>query len=182
MTTALLLIDIQKDYFPDGAFPLPDIQAASAECTNILKDARQNNLPIIHIQHQFPEGKGPFLCARTKGAEIHESVTPLADETIITKEFPNSFNKTGLHDHLQDINCQHVVIVGAMTQMCVAATARAALDLGYRVTICENAIASQSVDWNGTALDTSQVNAAFLSALAMAQVRISSSTDIMREW
>ncbi|GBQ07459.1 cysteine hydrolase family protein [Saccharibacter floricola] len=177
--TALLLIDIQNDYFPNGKFPLPEMIEIGLRCQNILNAARKNDLSVVHIQHIFPKGMGDFLCAGTQGSHIHECVAPLSNEIIITKEFPNSFHKTTLNKHLLKLGCKHVILVGAMTQMCIDATARAALDLGYQVTICDDAIAAQRVTLQGINLDTAQVNAAFLSALSMAQARVVPSTQLL---
>lgn len=182
MTTALLLIDLQKDYFPGGLFPLPNIETAQTHCETLLKAARQTRMPVVHIQHIFPKDAGPFLCENTDGIDIHERVSPLPDETLITKRAPNAFHDTHLHSHLQRHQCDHIVLTGAMTQMCVAATARAALDLGYHVTLCDDAVAAQAVQWGTTHLDDCQVNAVIFSALAMARVDIISSSILIKKW
>lgn len=55
--------------------------------------------------------------------------------------------------------------------MCIDATARAALELGYRVTIATDAVTFQTINFMNVTLDTNQVKAAFLSSLVMVQAR-----------
>src|SRR3546814_7838514 len=75
---------------------------------------------------------GPLFVPGSDGARINETVQPDGDEPVITKNFPNSFRETGLNDLLKEKGIEEVVIVGAMSHMCVDATVRAANDLGYK--------------------------------------------------
>src|SRR5699024_12053148 len=94
---------------------------------------------IYHVQHIASDESLGFFAPDTEGAEIREVVQPQDNETLIVKQFPNSFVNTELHDKLQAQNIEHVVIVGMMTHMCIDATARAAADLGYKVSVVEDA-------------------------------------------
>jgi nicotinamidase-related amidase len=88
MTTALLLIDIQNDYFPGGAMELVEPENAAARAFRLLNDFRQKSLPILHIQHLATHPGATFFLPGTAGVSIHESVSPAAGEPIITKHFP----------------------------------------------------------------------------------------------
>ena len=93
MTTALLLIDIQNDYFETGTMPLDGSDRASKNARLILDDFRANALPVIHVQHIATRPTATFFLPNTFGAEIHKNVEPLATEQVIVKHFPNSFKK-----------------------------------------------------------------------------------------
>ena len=85
----------------------------------------------------------------TEGVEIHESVAPLDGETVISKEHPNSFRDTVLEDELRKAGVDELVVCGMMTSMCVDATVRAAVDLGFDTTVAHDACATCELDFGG---------------------------------
>ena len=131
MSTALLLIDIQNDYFPNGRMPLEKSMDACQRSQEVLNTWRTKQLPIIHIQHVSTRPDAVHFLPCTKGVEIHPDVKPLKNEILVKKHYPNSFKDTNLVTHLQKNKVTHLVIVGMMTHMCVEATVRAAYDLGF---------------------------------------------------
>ena len=164
--TALLLIDIQNDYFPRGLWEVPDMETASTKAARVLAHARATGQPVFHIRHEFPTNDAPFFRPASHGAEIHPSVAPLADEPVICKHRPNSFVGTDLQAQLDARCIKALVIAGAMTQMCIDSTARAAVDLGYAVTILEDACAAKPQSFNGLDLSAQAVHAAIMAPLA----------------
>ncbi|QOG01153.1 isochorismatase family protein [Flavobacterium sp. MDT1-60] len=84
MNKALLLIDIQKEYFKNGALELVNPIGASENAKKLLEHFRKENGTIIHVQHISGEGV-PFFVPGTKGIEIHENVKPLEGEKVIIK-------------------------------------------------------------------------------------------------
>lgn len=163
--SVLILIDCQNEYVT-GALPLVGVDAAMLETQRLLQRFRDANQPVIHIQHQGKAG-GAFDLDDPRGA-IDARVAPVADETVILKSLPNSFAGTTLEQALQKIGRKQLVIAGFQTHMCVSATTRAALDLGYRNTLVAAAIATRDLP-NATgdgiiAADT--VHQATLAALA----------------
>ncbi|OIK11677.1 cysteine hydrolase family protein [Bacillus sp. MUM 13] len=165
MNTALLLIDIQNDYFPNGKFELHEPIQAASNAKEILERFREINAEIIHIQHIAKKADATFFLANTEGVSIHPLVSPLEGELIITKSTPNSFNGTDLHNVLQTKKVNHLVICGMMTHMCIDATVRAAKDLGYTITLIEDACATRDLDFNNKFVQSSHVQTAFVSAL-----------------
>lgn len=164
--TALIVIDIQNDYFENGALPLVNPIEASLNARKVLEHFRTNNLPIAHIQHLSADPVAmPIFVEGTKGAEIHENVQPLEGEKIFQKYYPNSFRETGLLDFLKENNVTKVVITGMMTHMCVDATTRAAFDYGYECTVVGDACASRNLEINGKTVKADDVHHAFLAAL-----------------
>ena len=100
---ALIIIDIQNDYFEGGAIELVNPVEASLNARKVLNYFRENNLPIAHIQHVSanPEVM-PIFVEGTKGFDIHENVKPLDGEKVFRKYFPNSFRGTGLLEYLKE--------------------------------------------------------------------------------
>jgi nicotinamidase-related amidase len=166
MKQALIIVDIQNDYFPGGKMELVGMEDAAKNAQRALELFRAKNLPIFHIQHVSNRAGATFFLPETDGVEIHESVTPKSGEYIIQKHFPNSFRDTSLNDQLQNLNVGEVIICGAMTHMCIDTTVRAAFDLGYRCFVVSDACATRSMQFGGVAIEASQVHAAFMAALS----------------
>lgn len=177
--TALVLVDIQNDYFEGGAWTLPTMNAAAAQAARVLADARNTGMDVIHIQHQAAPN-APFLVAGTWGAQINETVSPIEGERIIAKDRPNSFHNTDLDAQLRSLDVTNIRLVGAMSQMCIDATARAGRDLDYSIEVIEDACAARPVRFSEIDLDAVQVHAAFMSALngTYAMVRTTDSIDV----
>lgn len=163
--TALLVIDVQNDYFPGGAMELEGAEAAGAKAGSALDHFRSQGLPVIHVRHLSVRPGASFFLPGTRGAEIHASVQPAAGETVIEKNFPNSFRDTALEKHLKDLGVKSLVVAGMMTHMCVDASVRHAADLGYRVTLLADACATRAQSYGGETVPARQVHAAFLAAL-----------------
>ncbi|WP_138754180.1 cysteine hydrolase family protein [Paenibacillus sinopodophylli] len=166
MSTALIIIDIQNDYFPNGNMELVNPDKAAANAAKVLKWFRQNNKDnIFHIQHIAADPVIGFFLPDTKGAEIHETVQPLENESIIIKHFPNSFLKTDLERKLKEKGVTKVVVLGMMTHMCIDATVRAAVELGFEATLIEDACATRDLSYEGKGVTAEQVHYAFVGAL-----------------
>src|SRR5690606_12436854 len=113
--TALLIIDLQKDYFPGGAMELEGAEAAAQKASTVLEDFRKKNLRVIHVKHLSVRPGATFFVPGTPGVEIHPAVAPREDETVIEKNFPNSFRGTALENWLKKFGVKHLVVAGAMT-------------------------------------------------------------------
>src|SRR5262245_42447983 len=112
MSNALLIIDIQNDYFPGGANALVGPDAAAAQAAKLIAAYRAKGKPVIHMQHLSVRPGATFFVPGTKGAEIHDAVKPAAGETVIQKNFPNSFRETKLLDHLRGAGIKELTIAG----------------------------------------------------------------------
>ncbi len=165
MSTALILIDIQNDYFPGGKMELSESLAASLKARDLLTFFRKNQLRVIHVQHLSVRPGATFFIPGTTGAAIHENVRPLPAETLIEKNFPNSFRQTRLLDHLRETGTTSLTIAGMMTHMCVEATTRAAFDLGFECTLIHDACATRSLSFGNNTVSAEQVQTSFLAAL-----------------
>lgn len=163
---ALLVIDVQNDYFENGAWELVGSAEASLKVAQMIEHFRNNNSPIVHIQHFAVNGNMPFFHPETFGAEIHENVKPLEGEKLIQKNYPNSFRETDLLEYLKSQGVTEVVVTGMMTHMCVDATTRAAKDFGFEVTVIGDACASKDQEINGEIVKAADTHNAFLAALS----------------
>lgn len=178
MIQALLIIDIQNDYFPGGAMALVGSPAAGAKAGKLLRAFRQKHFPVVHIQHVSTRPGATFFLPNTRGVEIHESVAPQAGETVLQKNFPNSFRGTPLLEHLHKLQVTQLVIAGMMTQMCVDSTTRAAADLGFQCLLAHDACATKSLAFGGASVPAENVQAAFLAALNGLFAKVQSTEEI----
>lgn len=178
MNTALLIIDIQNDYFPGGAMELAGSIEAGARAGKLLEAFRGKGLPVIHVQHISTRPGASFFVPGTSGVEIHPSVSPRTGETIIQKNFPNSFRGTPLLQHLRDKDITRLVVAGMMTQMCVDSTVRAAADLGFECLLAHDACATRDLSFGGVAVPAASVHAAFLAALNGLFAKVQSADEL----
>ena len=178
-TTALVLVDIQNDYFEDGRWPVDKMQAVAGNAARLLEHARKAGHAVVHVRHEIPSDQAPFFRPGSTGAEIHASVAPQGSEPVILKHRPNSFQDTTLRDDLQAGGITDVVICGAMSQMCIDATARAAVDFGYKVTVVEDACGAKEQTFNDAQIPAPQVHAAFMAPLAMSYASVVATDDYL---
>ncbi len=134
---ALLIIDIQNDYFAGGRMELEGADAAADNASQALARWRKDGLPVL----------------------------PQGGERVIEKNFPNSFRGTELERALKQAGVKELVVAGMMTHMCVDASVRQAADLGYAVTLLGDACATRAQTFGGETVPARQVHAAFLAAL-----------------
>lgn len=179
--TALILIDIQNDYFPGGKMELAGSFEASLRSREVLDFYRKMEMPVIHVRHVSSRPGATFFLPGTSGAEIHENVSPVAGETVIEKNYPNSFRETCLQDVLKAGEISGLVIVGMMTHMCVDATTRAAFDLGYQCTLVHDACATKQLAFKDTAVPAEHVHASFMAALGAVYADIVSAEELVSE-
>lgn len=165
MKTALLLVDIQNDYFPNGKMELRNPVEASEYASELLKHFRMNGGPIFHIQHVAIKNDATFFLPNTEGVHIHENVRPLREETVILKHYPNSFRETNLLEQLQHLDIEHIVICGMMTHMCIDATVRAAFDFGFHCTVIHDACATKDLSFKNATIPAVYIHNTILASL-----------------
>jgi nicotinamidase-related amidase len=178
MKPALVIIDIQNDYFPGGKMELEGSPEASLQAAKLLESFRAKGLPLVHVQHVSNRPGASFFLPDTGGVKIHTNVAPRASETVIQKHFPNSFRATALLEHLRALDVDHLVIAGMMTHMCVDATTRAAFDLGFSCSLAHDACATRALAFGEQRVPAAQVHAAFLAALAGLYAKVQSAAEL----
>jgi nicotinamidase-related amidase len=172
--TALLIVDLQNDYFPGGKWELEGTDEAAANAARLLGCFRENDWPVVHVRHEFPTEEAPFFAANSPGAGIHTSVKNRAGEPVVIKHQINSFRDTNLQEHLSEWGVQRVLICGAMSHMCIDAVTRAANDLGYQCAVAHDACATRDLEFQGVKVPAKQVHAAFMAALGFAYAEVDS--------
>ncbi|HEY9620641.1 MAG TPA: cysteine hydrolase family protein [Crinalium sp.] len=165
MTSGLVLIDIQNDYFPSGKFELEGSIEAGIQAGKVLAFFRQHHLPIFHVQHISIRPGATFFFPNTPGIEIHASVQPLPGEVIIQKHHPNCFRASTLKSELDAAGVDHLVVCGMMTHMAIDATVRVAYDDGLQVTVIADACATRSLAFRETVVSAEYVHTASLATL-----------------
>ena len=174
MARGLLIVDIQNDYFAGGEHPLVGPDAAAAQARGLLDAFRAAGDPVLHLQHVWDEPDATFMRPGTPGVEIHDVVQPQAGEPVIVKAFPNGFRETPLESALRERGVDALVVCGMMTSMCVDATVRAAVDLGFPTAVAHDACATCDLEFDGTQVPAAAVHAAFLAALADGYAEVAS--------
>lgn len=164
--TALILVDIQNDYFPNGRKELYEPGRAAQNARKLLDLFRNQEMPVFFIQHVSLDSDASFFLPDTDGIAIHETVRPVQGESIIVKHYPNGFRETTLLDELRKASIEQVVICGMMSHMCIDATTRAAADFGFQCTVVEDACTSPNLTFRGQTIQASDVHAAFMAALS----------------
>ncbi|PHX42405.1 Isochorismatase [Pseudomonas sp. NZIPFR-PS5] len=170
-STALIVVDIQNDYFPGGKWPLVGADAAADNAVKVIEAARDAGNMIVFIRHESG-ADAPFFTPGSEGARLHPKVLNLEHEPVVLKHFPNSFRDTGLQALLEEKAIEHLVIIGSMSHMCIDATTRAAADLGYTVKVIHDACASRDLEFNGDVVPAAKVHAAFMSALGFSYAEV----------
>ncbi len=175
----LLIIDIQRDYFPGGAYPLVEPEAAAEAARDVLDSFRDAADPVIHMKHVWDEPDAEFMRPGTDGIEIHPAVAPAEGELVLEKSSPNAFLETGLEEELRKRGADNLVVAGMMSSMCVDATVRAAADLGFSPTVVHDACAAPDLQFNGVEVPGATVHAAFMAALADGYAELTSAAEFL---
>lgn len=137
---ALVVIDVQNDYFEGGAFPLWNAQQTLAATERAIRNARAKGMPVVCVQH-VAKGPSPFFNAETQGVKIHERIRAAAGEApVVVKHHADAFEGTALHETLQRLGAGELILCGMMTQNCVTHTALSRRADDYRkVTVLTDA-------------------------------------------
>jgi nicotinamidase-related amidase len=182
MAAALVLIDIQNDYFPGGKMELVGSIEASLRAREVLNLFREKKMGVVHVRHLSVRPGATFFLPGTQGAAIHENVEPLPGEPVIEKNFPNSFRDTRLLEHLEKRGVKHLVLAGMMTHMCVDATTRAAFDFGFQCTLLHDACATRNLSFADETVPAVHVHAAFLAALSGVYAKVTGSGELISDF
>lgn len=144
--TALVLIDIQEEYFtPDSPLFLPNAITAAHQAALLLAWARAHSVQVIHVQHIAAHPESPVFTPESTRIQLHSTVTPINAEVVISKQKPSAFFGTPLQEQLEKQGIQSLIIAGFMSHMCVSTTARDAAQLGYNVVVAEDACTTRDL-------------------------------------
>lgn len=175
----LVMVDLQNDYFDGGKWACKNIFTASANAKRLVGHFRMSGMPVFHIQHIFPSADAPFFQPGTEGAEINVELQPISGEPLFVKNTVNPFVSTSLLAALKEQKIAEVTICGAMSHMCIDATARAAADHGFKVVVAEDACGSRDLEFKGQLIPAEQVHMAYMSALGFAYANVTTTREII---
>jgi nicotinamidase-related amidase len=175
---ALVIIDAQGEY-RSGRVALPGIDPALVRISELLARARSAGTPIFHVAQIGQQGT--LFDPTTECGAILPEAAPVAGEPLIMKRLPNAFAGTLLHERLQQAERRNLIITGFMTHMCISASARAALDLGYQTTVIADATATRALPSHdgGAPILAENVHRTALAELADRFAAVVASTDIV---
>jgi len=164
MKKALIIIDLQNDYFKDGANELQEIDEVLIQTNKLIKFAREKSYKIYFIQHFSQKEGASFFLPHTQGVKLHKDLE-INENLVIKKNYPNSFRDTILKKELDKENINELIICGAMTHMCIDTTVRAGFDMGYKIELVSDACATKDLVFQDTVIKAQDVQASFMSAL-----------------
>ncbi|WP_311224278.1 MULTISPECIES: cysteine hydrolase family protein [unclassified Acidovorax] len=169
---ALIVVDLQNEYLATGKLPLVGIDTALANAARVVAAARAKGELVIHVRHEMAQADAPVFVPGSAGVQIISIVAAADDESVVLKNYPNSFRDTNLKQLLDAQGVKELVVIGAMSHMCIEATSRAAADFGYPVTVVHDACATMDLEFEGTTVPAAQVHAAAMAALAFGYAAI----------
>lgn len=179
--TALVVVDIQNDYFPGGLWALKNVETAAKNAAQVIAFFRERGDLVVHIRHEFTSDDAPFFRPGSEGAQLHPSVINQADESVVLKHYINSFRETELKTLLEQAGIEAVVVVGNMSHMCVDGITRAAVDFGYSTTVLHDACATLDLEFNGVNVPAEHVHAAFMAALRFGYAPVISTDEYLNK-
>ena len=144
------------------------MSAAADNAAQLIAYARSTGDSVVFIRHEFTTSDAPFFAPGSEGARLHPKAINREDEHVVLKHFANAFRETDLRTVLDQHEINDLTICGNMSHMCVDSTARAACDLGYKVTVIHDACASRDLNFCGVYVPASQVHVAFMASLGLA--------------
>lgn len=175
-TAALIVIDAQEEY-RKGALKLSNLAPALENTARLIAHWRAKGGTLIHIVHHGEAGS-PMFDPDGPYVSIMPEVAPREDEPVIVKRVPNAFGGTDLQARLKDLGIGELVLAGFMTHVCVSTTARVGNELGYQVTIAEDAVATRDLPSADGVLPAAELQRAELTMLSDVFARICSTDTI----
>jgi len=164
MKKALIIIDMQNDYFANGKMELVGIEEALRNTLQLIELAKTKRYEVFFIQHISLRENASFFLPNSEGVELHKSFK-IKNATLIQKHYPNSFRETNLMQKLVQKDIKNLIICGAMTQMCVDTTVRAGFDLGYKIELIHDACATKNLIFESEVVQAKDVQNTFMASL-----------------
>jgi nicotinamidase-related amidase len=146
---ALIIIDIQNDYFPGGKWTLDGADQAADNAARLLAAARQRGDLVVHVRHEFDSADAPFFAPGSQGAAIHAKVEPLPASRWCSSTRSTAFLGTNLKHTLDQHDVEALTIAGSMSHMCIDAATRAAAD--WAMTSPWRTMPARPCHWRSTA-------------------------------
>jgi nicotinamidase-related amidase len=150
MNDALLLVDVLNDFRHDDGTRLSEsFRDAHPRLRDVLSSSREADLPIVYANDHFGDWTADreAIAGRARTGvcgDLILSIAPEPDEIFLIKPGYSAFDDTPLRLVLADLAIERLVLAGTALEMCVAQTAIAARERGFKVSIVVDACASVS--------------------------------------
>jgi len=177
MKKALIVIDMQNDYFYGGNMELQNIDEALNKTNELINFSREQKYKIYFIQHFSTREGATFFIPNTKGVKLNNKLD-ISNDMIIDKKYPNSFRDTILKEELEKEDISNLIVCGAMTHMCIDTTVRAGFDLGYKITLVSDACATRDLQFKEMIIKADDVHYSFMSALGSVFCEVKNTQEI----
>jgi nicotinamidase-related amidase len=163
---ALIVIDVQGEYFERGALPIsdPPTETSLVNIGRAMDGAVAHGVPVIVVRHGSMEADATSFVPGSEGWQLHPEIERRARDHLIEKELPGSFTGTSLGDVLDGAGIDTLSITGYMTHMCVDTTARQAAHRGMAVEILYDATGTLSLENSGGSASGEELHRATLVA------------------
>lgn len=177
ISEALIVIDVQNDYFPGGRLETVNPVETAQACAKLVEKFRNEKKEVIHIQHLIPDEAAKVLgeayggveniafTKGTKGYEINDLVKPLSSEKLIVKTDASSFVRTDLKEYLLSKGIEKLMIVGMMAHNCVNSTVYDGVDEGFKCVVVEDAVNTYDQNYRGEIIPAETIKKSFLSGM-----------------
>lgn len=168
MKQALIVVDIQNDYFPGGNLPTDHPVETAQAVAKLITKFRQEGKQVVFVQHIMTEEHYkliPIMQDNSKGAEIHELVRPLAGEKVVRKHHVSAFVGTDLDAYLKSKGVDTVVVTGMMIHNCVNATVYDANVHGYKCFVVEEGVNTFPQKLHDQVIPAKQIKQSFLAGV-----------------
>lgn len=157
-TRALIVIDVQREYV-DGALPIgfPPLDVSLPNIAAAIEAAHDAAVPVVLVQH-VDAADSPVFAAGSRGAELHDTVSAVAHDLLLTKETASCFGSGALAPWLEEHGIDTLTVAGYMTQHCDESTSRDAADLGLTVELLSDAAGSPPLETPTGSLTAQEVH------------------------
>jgi nicotinamidase-related amidase len=166
MSRALLVIDVQREYF-EGALPIRHPVGHLEAILEVMDAAKRANMPTVVVRHHQPAADSPMFCLGSDMWQLHPEVEARPRDVLIDKQLPGSFTNTPLDQFLKERGVDTVCIAGYMTQICCDTTARQAFHRGYKVEFLRDATGTLDVANKAGSVTAEQLHESILVAQQM---------------
>ncbi len=180
MKRALVVVDIQNDYFEGGNCVLHEPQTAAKKAKSLIDFFHDHHEPVIYICHiNQGSNQGAFV-PDSVGSEIYAEIQPADCDHVFIKHVPDSFEADGFWNYLRQESIQELIVCGMMSHMCIDTTVRSARVKGYEVIVAEDACTTMSLEWDKISYPAETVHAVYMASLSGAFAKVMK-TDVYLE-
>lgn len=166
MSRALLIIDVQREYF-DGALPISYPVGHLEKILQLMDAAAKAQLPTAVIRHHQADPESPIFRLNSEAWQLHPEVQQRPRDILIDKQLPGTFTGTDLQEWLKSVAAETISIAGYMTHMCCDTTARQAFHRGYQVEFLRDATGTLDIENQAGAVTAEQMHSSILVAQQM---------------